>query len=85
MAEEQRFPVYRLLGGHIACQLRPGDRWQVVDDALVDVMLSAFDGTALRLGMAVTVEYLSGTDKAGKPEHGVSSLATTELLDTLAR
>jgi len=55
MADEQRFPVYRLLGGHIACQLRPGDRWQVVDDALVDMLLEVFDGVTLQPGLVVQV------------------------------
>ncbi|MBL8580129.1 MAG: hypothetical protein JNK47_23260 [Mesorhizobium sp.] len=73
MADEQRFPVYRLISGHIACQQRPGDRWQVVDDGLVDTMLEAFDGVALRPGMIMSIFVpASETDSARKPKQTVA-------------
>ncbi len=74
MADEQRFPVYRLISGHIACQQRPGDRWQVVDDGLVDTMLKAFDGVALRPGVVISVlEHASDPDVAGQRKQAVAS------------
>ncbi|HEY6629961.1 MAG TPA: hypothetical protein VIZ90_00780 [Rhizobiaceae bacterium] len=42
-----RFPVYRLIDGQVMYQLRPGDRWSLVEDAVAARMLRMFDGTPL--------------------------------------
>jgi len=42
-----RFPVYRLIDGRVMYQLRPGDRWTPVEDAVAARMLQIFDGVPL--------------------------------------
>ena len=43
----ERFPVYRLIDGRVMYQARPGDRWSLVDDAVVAKMARTFDGLSL--------------------------------------
>ncbi len=43
----ERFPVYRLIDGRVMYQARRGDRWSLVDNAVVARMFRAFDGMPL--------------------------------------
>lgn len=44
---EERFPVYRLIDGRVMSQAQRGDRWSLVDEAVVAQMFRMFDGMPL--------------------------------------